>query len=217
MTSLDELGPSRWALLDDSPDDESNSSAAFDSKTPVPDDSVDAAMRFALSRRAATMSAPSGDTMPSGGAGAGAGGGAASPNTPRGASPNATCGRRTRNAPWDFFSRGGMSGGDDGSPHAGGGGGDVGDAASPKAPRGASPNTPRVRRTRRASRSWGFFSGGDSPYAGRGGVPASPSPLVPTFVNLVGVGGQQGQRQKLTVAGCVLQLSAQCEYGDAAK
>ena len=196
VSPVDELGPSRWALLDDSPDDASSSSAAFDPKTPVPDDSVDA-VRLALSRRAASMSALSGDTMPSGGA--------ASPKAPCEASPNATRGRRTSNASWDFFSRGGMSGDGGGSLHAGGGGG--GGAASPK--------TPCVRRTRRASRSsWDLFSGRSSDDGV--GVPASPSPLIPIFVNLGGVGGQQGQRQKLAVAGCVLQLSAQCEYGDAA-
>ena len=99
VSPVDELGPSRWALLDDSPDDKSSSGAAFDSKTPVPDDSVDAAMRFALSRRAAAMSALSGNTMPSGGAGAGAGGGAASPRIRRAGpprTPRAGAARATR-------------------------------------------------------------------------------------------------------------------------
>ena len=106
---------------------------------------------------------------------------------------------------------------------SGGGGGGDGGAASPTAPRRASPNTTRGRRTRGASLSWDFFSrggkssdGGGSPHADGGAVLASPSPLVPIFFNLGGVGGQQGQRQNLAVAGCVLQLSAQCEYGDAA-
>ena len=191
----------------------SSSSAAFDSKTPKPNGSVET-VRLAPSRHSAESGGS--DTMPAmiwSGGGAGGGGGAAAPKTPRGPSLNATRGRRTRNASRDIFRRGGMSGDGGGSLHVGGGDGGGG-VASPKTPRGPSPKTPRVRRTRRASRSWDLFSGRSSDDGV--GVPASPSPLIPIFVNLGGVGGQQGQRQKLAVAGCVLQLSAQCEYGDAA-
>ena len=75
-----------------------------------------------------------------------------------------------------------------------------------------SSKAPRGRRSRGMSRSWDLFS--------RGGKSSdscsAPMPPVPIFVNLGGVGGQQGQRQNLAVAGCVLQLSAHCEYGNAA-